>query len=128
MERQVTACFRGHPDVAIYLSQPGIADVLGARELGESGDDPHRYASAKARKNYAATSPVTRQSGKKKTVMARFIRNDRLAGALHQQEQSALRASPAPMPATTSNSTAAWTTTPRCGPCPTGWPGSCTAA
>ena len=94
MERQVTACFRGHPEAAIYLSQPGIGEILGARELGEFGDDPHRYASAKARKNYAATSPVTRQSGKKKIVMARFIRNDRLADALHRQAQSALRASP----------------------------------
>jgi transposase len=94
MERQVTACFRGHPDAAIYLSQPGIGEILGARQLGEFGDDPHRYASAKARKNYAATSPVTRQSGKKKTVMARFIRNDRLADAVHRQAQSALRASP----------------------------------
>ena len=94
MERQVTACFRSHPDAAIYLSQPGVADVLGARQLGEFGDDPHRYATAKARKNYAATSPVTRQSGKKKIVMAQFIRNDRLADALHQQTQSALRASP----------------------------------
>ena len=94
MERQVTECFRGHPDAAIYLSQPGLAEILGARQLGEFGDDPHRYASAKARKNYAATSPVTRQSGKKKTVMARFIRNDRLADAVHRQAQSALRASP----------------------------------
>ena len=94
MERQVTACFRDHPDAAIYLSQPGIGEILGARQLGEFGDDPHRYASAKARKNYAATSPVTRQSGKKKTVMARFIRNDRLADAVHRQAQSALRASP----------------------------------
>ena len=94
MERQVTACFRGHPDAAIYLSQPGLAEILGARELGEFGDDPHRYATAKARKNYAATSPVTRQSGKRKIVMARFIRNGRLADALHQQAQSALRASP----------------------------------
>jgi transposase len=94
MERQVTACFRGHPDAAIYLSQPGLGEILGARELGEFGDDAHRYASAKARKNYAATSPVTRQSGKKKTVMARFIRNDRPADALHRQAQSALRASP----------------------------------
>jgi Transposase IS116/IS110/IS902 family len=33
--------------------------------LAESGDDPHRYASAKARKNYAGTSPVTRASGKR---------------------------------------------------------------
>jgi transposase len=94
MERQVTACFRGHPDAAIYLSQPGIAVILGARQLGEFGDDPHRYASAKARKNYAATSPVTRQSGKRKTVAARFVRNDRLADALHRQAQSALIASP----------------------------------
>jgi transposase len=94
MERQVTECFRGHPDAAIYLSQPGTGEILGARQLGEFGDDPHRYASAKARKNYAATSPVTRQSGKKKTVMARFIRNDRLADAVHRQAQSALRASP----------------------------------
>jgi Transposase IS116/IS110/IS902 family len=94
MERQVMACFRGHPDAATCLSQPGIAEILGARQLGESGDDSHRYASAKARKNYAATSPVTRQSGKKKVVLARFIRNDRLADALHRQAQSALRASP----------------------------------
>jgi Transposase IS116/IS110/IS902 family len=94
MERQVTASFRGHPDAAIYLSQPGTGEILGARQLGEFGDDPYRYASAKARKNYAATSPVTRQSGKKKIVMARFIRNDRLADAVHRQAQSALRASP----------------------------------
>ena len=128
MERQVTACFRGHPDAAIYLSQPGTGEILGARQLGEFGDDPHRYASARARKNYAATSPVTRQSGKKKTVMARFIRNGRLADALHRQAQSALRAHPAPAPSTMSNATAAWTTTLRCGPCPTGWSASCTAA
>jgi transposase len=94
MERQVTASFRCHRHAAIYLSQPGTGEVLGARELGEFGDDPHRYASAKARKNYAATSPVTRQSGKKKIVMARFVRNDRLDDALHRQAQSALRASP----------------------------------
>ena len=90
----MTACFRGHPDAAIYLSQPGTGEIPGARQLGESGDDPHRYASAKARKNYAATSPVTRQSGKKKIVMARYVRNDRLADAVHRQAQNALRASP----------------------------------
>ena len=94
MERQVTASFRGHPGAAIYLSKPGTGEIPGARQLGEFGDDPHRYANAKARKNYAATSPVTLQSGKKKIVMARFIRNDRLADALHRQAQSALRASP----------------------------------
>jgi hypothetical protein len=67
---------------------------VGARVLGESGDDPHRYAHGKARKNYAATSPITRASGKKKIVAARFIHNDRLIDALMAQAFAALNASP----------------------------------
>ncbi|MDH6710179.1 hypothetical protein P3T27_006928 [Kitasatospora sp. MAA19] len=55
--------------------------MLSARVLAEFGDDPHRYASAKARKNYAGTSPITRASGKKKVVTARYVRNDRLIAA-----------------------------------------------
>jgi hypothetical protein len=85
---------RGSPPATLATRATPPGEILGVRELGEFGDDPHRYATAKARKNYAATSPVTRQSGKKKIVMARFIRNDRLADALHRQAQSAPRASP----------------------------------
>jgi len=94
LEKEVEAVFGRHPDAEIYLSQPGIGTILGARVLGESGDDPHRYASAKARKNYAATSPLTRASGKKKVVIARYIRNDRLTDALMAQAFAALTASP----------------------------------
>ena len=86
--------FSQHPDAEIILSQPGLGPVLGARVLAEFGDDPDRYASAKARKNYAATSPITRQSGKKKTVMARYVHNDRLRDALDGQAFAALNASP----------------------------------
>ena len=68
--------------------------ILGARVLGEFGDDLHRYADGKARKNYAATSPITRASGKKKVVTARFIHNDRLIDALMTQAFSSLNASP----------------------------------
>ena len=68
--------------------------ILGARVLGEFGDDPHRYRDGKARRNYAATSPVTRASGKKKVVAARFIHNDRLVDALRAQAFTALSASP----------------------------------
>ncbi|MFI2650738.1 hypothetical protein [Micromonospora fulviviridis] len=59
-----------------------------------SGDDNAPYASAKARKNYAATSPITRASGKKRTVAARFVHNDRLIDALMTQAFSSLKASP----------------------------------
>ena len=94
LQGQVEADFGRHPDAEIYLSQPGLGPVLGARVLGEFGDDPGRYASGKARKNYAGTSPITRASGKKKIVMARFIHNDRLIDALMAQAFTALNTSP----------------------------------
>ena len=94
LESQVEADFGRHPDAEIYLSQPGLGTILGARVLGEFGDDPDRYDSGKARKNYAGTSPLTRASGKKKTVAARFIRNDRLIDALMAQAFTALNVSP----------------------------------
>ena len=94
LQGQVEADFGRHPDAEIYLSQPGLGPILGARVLGEFGDDPDRYASGKARKNYAATSPLTRASGKRRVVAARFIRNDRLTDALMAQAFAAMNASP----------------------------------
>ncbi|GAA4251577.1 hypothetical protein GCM10022255_044770 [Dactylosporangium darangshiense] len=78
----------------LYTSLPGLGVVLGARVLAEFGDDPKRYADAKARKNYAGTSPITRASGTKTAVLARHLHNDRLADAVHQWALGALRGSP----------------------------------
>jgi hypothetical protein len=94
LEAQVEAHFLQHPDAGIYLSQPGIGTINGARALAEFGDAPGRYASAKARKNYAGSSPITRASGRSKVVLARYVRNDRLTDALHTQAFSALSTSP----------------------------------
>jgi transposase len=94
LQGQVEQHFGQHPDAEIIMSQPGMGPLLGARVLAEFGDSPKRYADAKARKNYAGTSPITRASGKKKVVVARFVHNDRLIDALMLQAQSALRASP----------------------------------
>ena len=55
LEASLAAHFETHPDADIYLSQPGLGVVLGARVLGEFGDDPNRYTDAKSRKNYAGT-------------------------------------------------------------------------
>jgi hypothetical protein len=62
--------------------------------LGEFGDEPNRYASAKCRKNYAGTSPITRASGTKRVVLARYARNQRLADAIYMWAFAALTASP----------------------------------
>ena len=94
LEGEVGAYFGRHPDAEIILSQPGIGPVLGARVPGEFGDDPHRYSTAKARRNYAGTSPITRASGRKKTVVARYARNDRLLDAVTAQAGCAINASP----------------------------------
>ena len=86
--------FEQHPDADIYLSLPGLGDVLGARVLGEFGDAPDRYASAKSRKNYAGTSPLTVASGRKRAVLARHIRNRRLYDAIDQWAFCSISASP----------------------------------
>ena len=112
----------------IYLSQPGLGVVLGARVLAELGDDPHRYADAKARKNYAGTSPITRQSGKQKFVLARYVHNDRLLDALGRQAFSALTASPAARAYYDHSPPAARTTTPHSANSPTDSSASSTAA
>ena len=91
---QVEQGFGQHPDAEIYRSQPGLGTILGARVLAEFGDDPHRYADAKSRKNYSGMSPVTKASGTKRVVLARYARNRRLGDALFLQAYSALRSSP----------------------------------
>jgi transposase len=94
MAEQVQTHFGQHPAAEIILSQPGLGPILGARVLAEFGDADDRYPSAKARKNYAGTSPITRASGKKKVVIARSVHNDRLIDALDAQAFAALSASP----------------------------------
>jgi hypothetical protein len=50
LEEQVRLGFGQHPDAETYLSQPGLGVVVSARVLAEMGDDPNRYADARARK------------------------------------------------------------------------------
>ena len=57
LEAELNTHFETHPDADIYLSLPGLGVILGARVLGEFGDDPDRYTTAKCRKNYAEPHP-----------------------------------------------------------------------
>jgi transposase len=82
LETELADHFEQHPDAGIITSIPGLGNILGARVLAEFGDDPNRYQTAKSAKNYAGTSPITRSSGKQRTVSARWIRNRRLIAAI----------------------------------------------
>ena len=94
LEAALTSGFEQHPDAGIIHSLPGLGTVLGARVLGEFGDDPNRYCNAKSRRNYAGTSPITRASGKSHVVLARHMRNRRLADALDQWAFCSITRSP----------------------------------
>jgi transposase len=94
LQKVVAEHFGQHPAADIYLSQPGFGVVLGARVLGEFGDDTTRFTDARARKNYSGQSPITRASGKRTVVLARYATNHRLGAALHLQAFAGLGASP----------------------------------
>ena len=91
--QELEGSFEQHPSAEVLRSLPGLGIVLGARVLGEFGDDPTRYADARARRNYAGTSPITKASGTHRVVLARFARNQRLADACHRWAFSSLTAS-----------------------------------
>jgi transposase len=94
LELKLKPSFKVHPDAEIYLSLPGLGAILGARVMGELGDDQDRYHDAKARKNYAGTSPITKASGKHFVALARFARNDHLFDACFLWAFTSLTKSP----------------------------------
>ncbi|MEU4254487.1 transposase [Amycolatopsis sp. NPDC026612] len=76
-----TAAFQQHQDYAIITSFPGLADLSGARVLGEIGDDRARFTDARALKTHAGSAPVTRASGRSISITRRTVKNDRLNAA-----------------------------------------------
>jgi transposase len=85
--------FEKHPNAEIITSFPGLGSLTGARVLAEIGDDRSRFADAKGLKAFAGAAPVTRASGKSVAVMARRVKNQRLAAVGYVWAFAALTAS-----------------------------------
>jgi transposase len=94
LERAVTESFSLHPDAGIITSFPGLGALTGARVLAETGDDRSRFQDARGLKAYAGAAPITRASGKAKSVTHRRVKNNRLNAAGYSWAFSALTASP----------------------------------
>ena len=90
----VEEAFPQHPDAEIILSFPGLGVQLGARVLAEIGDDKARFADARGLKAYAGASPITRASGKKSSIIRRWVKNDRLNAVGYLWAFSSSTASP----------------------------------
>jgi transposase len=94
LEHAAAESFNLHPDAGIITSFPGLGPLAGARVLAEIGDDRSRFQDAKGLKAYAGAAPITRASGKTRSVTHRKIKNNRLAAAGYTWAFSALTASP----------------------------------
>lgn len=93
LEQELTKSFELHPDAELYLSLPGLGFVLGARVIGEFGDDPNRYLDAKGRRAYSGMAPITQASGTRHLVLARYARNRHLADACYLWAFASLKGS-----------------------------------
>jgi transposase len=94
LEQAAVESFNQHPDAGIITSFPGLGALTGARVLAETGDDRSRFTDAKGLKAYAGAAPITRASGKTRSVKRRLVKNNRLAAAGYTCAFSALTASP----------------------------------
>lgn len=94
LEQAAVESFNQHPDAAIITSFPGLGALTGARVLAETGDDRSRFTDAKGLKAYAGAAPITRASGKTRSVTHRKIKNNRHAAAGYIWAFAALTASP----------------------------------
>ena len=94
LEHAAVESFNLHPDAGIITSFPGLGALTGARVLAEIGDDRSRFQDAKGLKAYAGAAPITRASGKTRSVTHRKIKNNRLNAAGYLWAFSALTASP----------------------------------
>ena len=94
LEQAAAESFNQHPDAGIITSFPGIGTLTGARVLAETGDDRSRFQDARGLKAYAGSAPITRASGKTRSVTHRRVKNNRLAAAGYTWAFAALTASP----------------------------------
>jgi transposase len=71
-----------HPDAAIFLSFPGMGQITAATMLAEMGEDRARFPTADVLLAETGTAPVTRSSGRSRTVRFRYAANKRMRHAI----------------------------------------------
>ncbi|MFZ0118873.1 MAG: transposase [Pseudonocardiaceae bacterium] len=63
LKAELATLFDQHAQAPIITSFPGLGPVLGARILGELGDDPHRFTDAQGVRSFAGTAAITARPG-----------------------------------------------------------------
>jgi len=94
LEGAIAVALDEHPDGALVKSFPRAGEVNAAQLLAEIGDVRERYVSDDVLAMEAGVVPVTRRSGKSKSVGFRWACNKRLRRALTGWADNSRRASP----------------------------------
>lgn len=89
-ERAIAELWGAHEDQALFESFPGAGPVLAPRLAAAFGSDRSRFTDAIEMQNYSGTSPVTSQSGKRRTVHARWQRPKFLHQTFHEFAQASI--------------------------------------
>ena len=84
INKQINELFEKHPDHHIFSSFPCAKKVLGPRLLAAFGSDRTRYELASEIQSFSGIAPVTRRSGKSKTVNKRLACPKFLRQSFHE--------------------------------------------
>jgi transposase len=83
-----------HPDAPIFASFPGVGPVLTAVLMAEIGEDRGRFPRPEVLLAEAGLAPVTRASGRSKSVRFRYAANGRLREAAMWWAFNSVKVSP----------------------------------
>lgn len=90
----IAAAIAEHPDAPIFASFPGVGRVTTAVLLAEIGEDRRRYPRPEALLAEAGLAPVTRSSGRSRSVRFRYAANTRLRESAMWWAYNSIKESP----------------------------------
>jgi transposase len=90
----IAAAVAEHPDAPIFTSFPGVGPVLTGVLLAEIGEERDRYPTPQVLLAEAGLAPVTRASGRSRSVRFRYAANRRLREATQWWAYNSLKVSP----------------------------------
>ena len=93
LEKQIVEAFQGHPDAAMWLTIPGAQRLTAARLLAWIGDDRDRFPNVNVLQATAGTVPVTRRSGKSKSVEFRTACSHKIRKAVDDLSRQSVKKS-----------------------------------
>jgi transposase len=80
--RRIREQLAGHRDAAVFLSFPGMGQITAATMLAEMGEDRARFPTPDTLLAETGTAPITRASGRSRTVRFRYAANKRMRHAI----------------------------------------------